>query len=63
MTPDLASSLSLASPELIVAAGALVLLMLGVYRGEGANRLVAWLAVLVLVVAGLVVIYSGSDGE
>jgi NADH-quinone oxidoreductase subunit N len=63
MTPDLASSLSLASPELIVAAGALVLLMLGVYRGEGVNRLVAWLAVLVLVVAGLVVIYSGSDGD
>jgi NADH-quinone oxidoreductase subunit N len=63
MTPDLASSLSLASPELIVAAGALVLLMLGVYRGEGANRLVAWLAVLVLVVAGLVVIYSGGEGD
>ena len=38
MTPDLSSSLSLAGPELLVAGGALVLLMLGVYLGEGANR-------------------------
>ena len=35
MNPDLSSSLSLASPELIVAAGALVLLMLGVYLRRG----------------------------
>ena len=62
MNPDLSSSLSLASPELIVAAGALVLLMLGVYLGEGANRLIAWLAALVLIVAGVVVIYSGGEG-
>ena len=53
MTADLSSSLSLAGPELIVAGGALVLLMLGVYRGEGANRAVwpGWPS-LVLVVAG-----------
>src|SRR6185436_5055206 len=62
MNPDLSSSLSLASPELIVAAGALVLLMLGVYMGEGANRLISWLAALVLVLAGLVVIYSSGEG-
>ncbi len=62
MTADLSSSLSLAGPELVVAVGALVLLMLGVYLGEGANRAAAWLAALVLVVAGAWVIYSGSDG-
>ena len=64
MTPDLSSSLSLAGPELIVAVGALVLLMLGVYRGERrqprrrlARRRWCWSS------RALWVIYSGGAGR
>ena len=39
-------------PELVLAAGAMVLLMLGAYRGEGTTRLVTTLAVVLLVVTG-----------
>src|SRR6266702_4655605 len=41
-----------ALPELVLAAGSMVLLMLGAYRGEGTTRLVNGLAVVLLVVAG-----------
>src|SRR4029079_1325609 len=37
-------------PELVLAVGAMVLLMLGAYRGEGTTRLVTTLAVVLLVV-------------
>jgi NADH-quinone oxidoreductase subunit N len=40
-------------PELVLAAGAMVLLMIGAYRGQGTTALVNWLAVCLLVVAGL----------
>ena len=40
-------------PELVLAAGAMVLLMIGAYRGQGMTALVNWLAVCLLVVAGL----------
>ena len=39
-------------PELVLAFGAMVLLMLGAYRGEGTTRLVTTLAVVLLVVTG-----------
>src|SRR6186713_2676971 len=39
-------------PELVLAVGAMVLLMLGAYRGEGTTRLVTTLAVVLLVVTG-----------
>src|SRR2546422_5146700 len=39
-------------PELVLAAGAMVLLMLGAYRGEGTTRLVTTLAICLLVVTG-----------
>src|SRR5712672_40244 len=39
-------------PELVLATGAMVLLMLGAYRGEGTTRLVTTLAVCLLVVTG-----------
>src|SRR5215207_8332311 len=39
-------------PELVLAVGAMALLMLGAYRGEGTTRLVTGLAVLLLVVTG-----------
>ena len=40
-------------PELVLAVGAMVLLMLGAYRGEGTTRLVTSLAVVLLVVVGV----------
>src|SRR5712671_2957799 len=39
-------------PELVLAVGAMVLLMLGAYRGEGTTRLVTTLAVCLLAVTG-----------
>ena len=60
MTADLSSSLSLAGPELVVAVGALVILMLGAYLGEGFNRAATWLAALVLIVAGVMVIFPAA---
>src|SRR5438309_1030293 len=39
-------------PELVLAFGAMALLMLGAYRGEGTTRLVTTLAVVLLVVTG-----------
>ena len=40
-------------PELVLAVGAMALLMLGAYRGQRATRLVNWLAVVLLAVAGI----------
>jgi len=49
--------LSPALPEILLACGAMALLLIGVFRGEGSARLVSWLAVAlliaVLVVSGL----------
>jgi NADH-quinone oxidoreductase subunit N len=40
-------------PELVLAIGAMVLLMIGAYRGQGTTALVTWLAVLLLVATGV----------
>jgi NADH-quinone oxidoreductase subunit N len=40
-------------PELVLAVGAMALLMLGAYRGQGTTRLVNGLAVLLLIVVGI----------
>src|SRR5947207_595234 len=54
LAPDLSPPL----PEILLSCGAMALLLLGVFRGEGSTRLVSWLAVLVLlatlVLSGLV---------
>ncbi len=50
------ASFSLALPEVILSAGAMALLMLGVFRGDRATRLVSWLAVLLLFAAGAAVL-------
>src|ERR1051325_1899963 len=47
-------------PELVLAVGAMVLLMLGAYRGEGTTRLVTTLAVVLLVVTGVLVLMLPS---
>src|SRR2546429_9172133 len=40
-------------PELVLAAGAMVLLMLGAYRGQETTRLVTTLAIVLLVATGV----------
>jgi NADH-quinone oxidoreductase subunit N len=62
MTAELSSSLVFAGPELLLAGGALLLLMIGVFFGEGANRAVWALASLTMVVACVWVIYSAGNG-
>jgi NADH-quinone oxidoreductase subunit N len=59
---DLASSLSLATPELILAIGALALLMIGVFSGERASATVTGLAVAVLIAAGAWMLLFTGDG-
>ena len=65
MTPDLnlSLSLSLAAPELIIALGAIVLLMIGAYAGERSNSTVTGLAVAVLIAAGGWILLFGQDGD
>jgi NADH-quinone oxidoreductase subunit N len=63
MTPDLSLSLSLAAPELIIALGALALLMVGVYSGEKANTTVTGLAVAILIAAGAWMLLFTGNGS
>jgi NADH-quinone oxidoreductase subunit N len=62
MTAEMLSQdLSLLIPELLLACGAMALLMLGVFmKGEGANRLVQWLTVGLLTAAGLAALFLVS---
>jgi NADH-quinone oxidoreductase subunit N len=60
--PHLAfSDMSLALPEMVLAAAAMALLILGALRGEASTRLVSWLAVAVLIVVFLVALSGGSE--
>ena len=43
-------------PELVLAAGAMVLLLLGAYRGQGTTRTVTWLSIALLIVTGFLVL-------
>src|SRR5690606_33533000 len=61
-TVELASSLSLATPELILAIGALALLMIGVFSGERANTTVTGLAVALLIASGAWLLVFTGDG-
>ena len=63
MTPELTSSLSLLTPELILAAGAMVLLMIGVYSSERSYGVVNALAVLLLVAAGGWMLFASAEGQ
>ena len=46
-----------ALPEVLLAVGAMVLLMLGAYRGERSAGAMNWLAILLLIGAGAVVVW------
>ena len=52
----LAQSLSIGAPEVVLAAGALVLLMIGVFRGNDAVTGLSWGAVALFVLTALTVI-------
>jgi len=58
----LLASLHLATPEIILAIGALALLMIGVFSGEKSGMTVTVLAILLLVISGGWMILSGADG-
>jgi len=55
-TEMISASFPLVLPEILLGVGALVLLMIGVFRGDHSTRVVSWLAVLLLFVVGLVVL-------
>src|SRR4051794_3364962 len=49
-------------PEIVLAVGAMALLMLGAFRGEGSARTINWLAILVLIGAGVAVVWLPVQG-
>ncbi|MBB3389663.1 NADH-quinone oxidoreductase subunit N [Rhizobium sp. BK275] len=55
-------SLYLSAPEIILAIGALVLLMIGVFAGERSGPLVSTLAMIVIAISGLWLIFIPGDG-
>lgn len=55
------SALMPALPEIVLALGAMALLMLGVFGGERATRLVNWLAILLLVATALLVLWLPGE--
>ncbi len=58
----LLASLHLSIPELILAVGALVLLMIGVFSGERSGRTVSVLAIIVLAAAAFWLVFVPSEG-
>jgi NADH-quinone oxidoreductase subunit N len=62
MTAELQASLTLATPEIALALGAMALLMLGVFSGERANSSVTGLAVALLVAVGAWMLFFGGQG-
>ncbi len=52
------ASLHIATPELILAVGALALLMIGVFSGDKSTTTVTGLAVALLLVVGLWIIFA-----
>ncbi|MCQ2004576.1 NADH-quinone oxidoreductase subunit NuoN [Rhizobium sp. NRK18] len=59
----LIASLQITTPELILAVGALVLLMIGVFSGERSGLTVTGLAVALLIAAGLWIVLVPADGQ
>jgi NADH-quinone oxidoreductase subunit N len=55
-------NLSPALPEIVLAGIAMVLLVVGVLRGEGSTRLVSWLAIAALLLV-LVMLHLGGDAR
>ncbi|RST84977.1 NADH-quinone oxidoreductase subunit NuoN [Aquibium carbonis] len=62
MTPELSFSLTLATPELMLAIGAMAMLMVGVFSGERSTTLVNGLSVAILIAAGAWMLFFGQNG-
>ncbi len=58
-----ASSLPIVGPELIMAGGAMVLLMVGVFAGERSAQTVTGLSVALIIIAGLWLVFLTPYGE
>ncbi|APO67169.1 NADH-quinone oxidoreductase subunit NuoN [Rhizobium mongolense] len=56
------ASLHLSAPEIILAVGALVLLMIGVFAGERSGRMVSVLALILFAASALWLIFVPGDG-
>jgi NADH-quinone oxidoreductase subunit N len=52
---------SAALPEMVLAAAAMALLIVGVWRGEASTRLVSWLSIGVLILIFLIAALGGGD--
>ncbi|MCF3642025.1 NADH-quinone oxidoreductase subunit NuoN [Rhizobium sp. TRM95111] len=64
MTADtILASLQLSTPEIILAVGAMVLLMIGVFSGEKSAGTVTGLAVALLIISGLWLVMVTGEGE
>jgi NADH-quinone oxidoreductase subunit N len=61
MTPFSFAQLAPAAPEVILAVGSLVLLMIGAFRGDRSTRVVAWHAVTLLVIALVALLEMPAD--
>jgi NADH-quinone oxidoreductase subunit N len=57
------ASITLSAPEMILAVGALFLLMVGVFAGEKSSEPVSWLAVLVIIFAGGWILFNPGEGQ
>ncbi|HLI14073.1 MAG TPA: NADH-quinone oxidoreductase subunit NuoN [Alphaproteobacteria bacterium] len=58
---DYLQNLTLALPEIWLAVCGMALLMIGVFAGESAARVISWLSALALVVAGVLVVFATPD--
>ncbi|MEP1092832.1 MAG: NADH-quinone oxidoreductase subunit NuoN [Rhizobiaceae bacterium] len=56
-------NLALATPELLLGVGAMVLLMIGVFVGDTSTRIVTGLSVALIVLAGIWLIWLPAEGE
>ena len=63
LTQPLTSSLSIIGPELIMAVGAMVLLMIGVFLGEKSAQTVTGLSVALMIISGLWLVFVTPYGE
>ena len=59
----LMSSLALSTPEIILAVGSMVLLMIGVFSGNRSSSLVTGLAVALLIISGLWLVLLNGEGS
>ena len=63
MSGTVLAQLAPAAPEIFLAVAGMALLMLGVFKGDGATRMVTWLAVLAFAIAAFLLWGRFSQGR